>query len=126
MSHFGVYETPSISLFSFQTFSLIYITRSSYRLGFLMTLVLVRNVPHSFFMQPSPSLVLSFGTSDIAFMVGLLLFSLLFFVSAHKRADTKNSKLKSKSPTMKAISEVPKELACSTIANQIFYFRVHC
>ena len=54
----------------------------SYQLGLLMTLVLVRNVPFSFLIRPSPSLVLSFGTSESAFMAGLLPSSLLFFVSA--------------------------------------------
>ena len=73
---------PNISLFSFKTFSLIYITQSLYRLGFLMTLVLVRNTPFSFLMWSSLSIALSFRTSDFVFMEGLLLSSLLFFVSA--------------------------------------------
>ena len=36
----------------------------------------------SFLMRPSPSLVLSFGTSDFAFIAGLLPSCLLLFVSA--------------------------------------------
>ena len=42
----------------------------------------VSNVPFSFLMRPLPWLAVSFGTSDFAFMAGLLLSSLLFFVSA--------------------------------------------
>ena len=72
LTYFGVHVTPNIFLFSFQTYSYIYITQSSYRLGFLMTFALVRDLPLSFLMGPSLSLVLSFGTSEFAFMGGLL------------------------------------------------------
>ena len=45
-----------------------------------MTLVLVCDVPFSFLMGQSPSLVRSFGTSDFAFMEELSPSSLLLFI----------------------------------------------
>ena len=72
----------NISLFSFQKFTLTYITQLLYQLDFLMAIVLVCNESFSFLMRQSPWLILSFGTSDFALITGLLISCLRFFVSA--------------------------------------------
>ena len=65
----------SISLFSFQTFS--WFTLHGCCIGWGSWWFLSCNVSFSFLMLPSPSLVISFETSDLAFVAGLLLSSLL-------------------------------------------------